>query len=116
VASEHDDVATTKFRPPRVALGVGLDEATLEKCTAILAIPVLKAAHTNGACQRMLTTRPLVVIVARGLSTADLAEIHSSALATGAQVVALSDVKDESKLAVHLKAALRAALLSQGQA
>lgn len=112
---DDDDVQTARFRPPRVALGVGCAQDLVEKCSTLLGIPVLKVGHANAACERMLTTRPLVVIAGKGLSTDDMTALRGRALDTGAQLVALDEVRDDGQLAMSLKSALRAALITRGE-
>lgn len=78
-------------------------------------MPVLKAGHASAACERMLTTRPLVVIVGKGLSSDEMTALRGRALDTGAQLVALDEVRQDGQLAVHLRSALRAALITRGE-
>ena len=113
--SDEDDIQTGKFRPPHVALSVRCAAAVIEKCSAILGIPVLKVGHASAACERMVTTRPLVVIAGLGLSRDDLAALRARSLDTGAQLVVLQEIKDEAQLPVHLQSAKRAALISRGE-
>jgi hypothetical protein len=107
-------IETARFKPPRVALGVGCDAEVLDRCQAVLGLPILRVGHASAACERMLTTRPLVVIAGTGIMSADMTALKNRALDTGAQLVLLEECKEEEALTAHLKKALRSALIARG--
>jgi hypothetical protein len=80
---------------------------------ALSPLPVLKVAHVPGACERMVSTWPLVVVLGGRLTEAELAAVRATALDISAQVVVLSDHPDPAGLRLEIAAAKRAATTSR---
>jgi hypothetical protein len=75
----------------------------------LAALKVLKVAHVRAACERMLATRPLVVVVGKRPKRDELEALRATALDISAQVVVLENVADPTKRRLEVAAALRAA-------
>ena len=69
----------------------------------------LKVAHVPAACERMVATWPLVIVLGGRPTDAELASVRATALDISAQVVVVSDHPDRARLCLELAAAKRAA-------
>ncbi len=72
---------------------------------------VLQVRHAHAACERMLATRPLVVIVGEELPPKELEDVRAVARDIGAQVVLLAEHPE----AEERRGAVQAAILAAGQ-
>ena len=107
-----EDEDTARFKPPKVAMAIGVPPDVFERVEKVLGMAVLRPAHCKAAVERMVPTRPTVVVVGN-VSADDLQAVRNRALDIAAQVVVLAEAKDQ--LDAHLKSALRAALISRGE-
>jgi hypothetical protein len=83
--------------PSAMLVGVSADaQASLGPMLGSLA--VLKVGHIAGACERMLATWPLVLIVGGRNKEADLQTLRATALDISADVIVLADYPDPAKL------------------
>jgi hypothetical protein len=76
-------------------------------------LPVLKVAHVPAACERMVTTWPLVVVLGGRPTEAELAAVRATALDISAEVVVVNDPPDLTRLRLEVAAAKRAATLTR---
>jgi hypothetical protein len=83
------NTATRKFIAKPGAMAVGLPDALAEASSAHLApLPVMRVAHVAAACERMVVTRPQVIIA---LSTVDKLDVlRERATDIGAELAELS--------------------------
>ena len=89
---------------------VAVPEAMVEICTSALApLRILKVAHARAACDRMLATWPYVVVLGDVTKETEIDLVRATAADISAQVVALSERRDEARLRVELIGAMRAA-------
>ena len=103
------DEETRQVAADRCVLLVDVPEDLVRPIAAALAMTVLRAKHPAAACERMVTMRPLVVVVGGEQEPDQLANVEEHALAIAAQVVVLANLGGGDKLVLHLKAARRAA-------
>lgn len=68
--------------------------------------PVLRVGHARAACERMLTTHPLVVVFVERPTAADLERVSEIATAIGAELVIAEDYAEVELLQEHLSMAM----------
>ncbi len=100
---------------------VALGDGEAELCTAILKpltitkpMAVMRVAHIRAACERMLVTRPMVIVFSDALSAADRKVLCERAEDITAEVVAIPQIIDAEALKEQLFLALREANLKSG--
>jgi hypothetical protein len=80
--------ATPIFTPPPTLMFVGSDPEVADFCArAVPAVTLLRVGHAVAAVQRMVVTRPLVVILDASVSDGEAAEILECARDIRAGVV-----------------------------
>ena len=72
-------------------------------------LQVLKVAHVPAACERMVATWPLVVILGTRPTEAELAAVRATAVDISAQIVVADDHPDRARLRLEVVAAKRTA-------
>lgn len=93
---------------------IGLGEHEAELCSQILRrMTVLRVGHTTAATERMLVTRPLVVVCTSELERAEIDKLRERAQDVGATVVAIASGISQAELAPRLFAALAEAELAR---
>lgn len=101
---------TSPFTPIPSAMLIGVSPDQAAECTATLAPLVMnRVAHVLAACERMVTLRPLVVVLGSEQSDSDMTRLREIADTISAQVVVLSERLDAARRKLELTAALRAA-------
>lgn len=101
---------TPQFFPVPCAMLVGVDDQDAEAVLAALApLKILKVGHVPAACERMLATWPLVVVLGSRPKDSELEALRATALDISAQVVLLPDFPDPARRQMELLAAKRAA-------
>jgi hypothetical protein len=81
---------TPIFRPAPCLMFVACDAGVSEACAAILpGLPQLRVTHAAAAVERMLVTRPLVIVVEESLAGSHLARVVECARDIRAEVVVL---------------------------
>ena len=86
-------------------------EAADDVAAALSPLKILKVAHVPAACDRMVKTWPLVVVLGARPREAEFDAIRATALDISAQVVVLTNHPDPARLRLELTAAKRAATL-----
>jgi hypothetical protein len=105
-------MATHIFQPVPCVMVVGSDDGLAnEAARALPGITHLRVAHAAGAVERMLVTRPLVVIVDDSVAGADFERVAECAGDIRAEIVRAS-----IPLRANLEASLRAAVLGAERA
>jgi hypothetical protein len=101
--------ATRKFNVAPCVMLVALAEAEAEVCARVLkpltagrSVAIMRVAHIKAACERMLVTRPLVVIFAEALGVDDRKLLTERAEDISSAIVTLSAHLDEAELRVRL--------------
>src|SRR5579864_8430911 len=85
-------VSTPIFGPAPCAMLVGIEAERVDRCKdALEPVPVIRVAHAQAAIERMLVTRPLVVVVRSGMGALDLGPLKEAAHDIGAQVVEIGE-------------------------
>jgi hypothetical protein len=99
------------------AMVVSVPAEALDDVVAVLSpLTVLKVAHVPAACERMVATWPLVVVLGGRPKDTELEAIRATALDISAQVVLMTDYPDRSRFRLELAAAKRAATEIRDQA
>ena len=88
------ETATRRFVTNPNAMAIGLSEALADACTQHLApLPVMRVAHVVAACERMVVTRPQVIVV---MANADKLEmLRERAQDVGVELAELTPEMDE---------------------
>ena len=110
------DDETSRFSPVQSVMLVDIPDDLVARCERVtepLKIMLLKVGHARAASERVMVTRPLVILVRERPSGDILAMLMDRAVATASQVLFLDEVGDLSKLELHLKAAIQAAKRSR---
>ncbi len=101
--------ATRKFDVAPCVMLVALAEAEAEVCARVLkpltagrSVAVMRVAHIRAACERMLVTRPLVVVFAETLGTDDRKLLGERAEDISSEIVTVPVRIDEADLRVRL--------------
>lgn len=101
--------ATRKFDVAPCVMLVALAEAEAEVCARVLkpltagrSVAIMRVVHIRAACERMLVTRPLVVVFAETLGPDDRKLLAERAEDISAAIVTLSKNADEADLRVRL--------------
>jgi hypothetical protein len=93
------------------AMLVNVAAEVVDDLVALLSpLSILKVAHVPAACERMIATWPLVVVLGSRLKGEELEAIRATALDISAQVVILGDHPDRARLQLEVAAARRAAM------
>ena len=95
-----------------IALGEGeasVCAGLIKSLTGPKPVSVMRVAHIRGACERMLVTRPMIVVFSAALRGADQALLRERAQDIMAEVVVLPKVIDGDDLKQALAAAIREA-------
>jgi uncharacterized membrane protein len=101
-------MATPLFTTPPVVMFVGASADLADECArANPVVPVIRVGHAAAAVERMLVTRPLVVILDESVSEKDKLRVLECANDIRAQVVSAS-----AALASELAVAVRTAMLA----
>jgi hypothetical protein len=101
-------MATPRFTTPPVILFIGSDESLADECAlANPVVPVLRVDHPAAAVERMLVTRPIVVVIDESVSADDVTSITEHAQDIRAGVVHASAVQPG-----ELTAAVRDAIIA----
>ncbi len=86
---EHVNTATRKIVPNPSAMAVGLPDALAEASALHLApLPVMRVAHVVAACERMVVTRPQVIVVMATAPQVDV--LRERAVDVGAELAELT--------------------------
>jgi hypothetical protein len=86
---------------------VGVDERWATCCAGALSpMLVIRVAHVQAAVERMLVTRPLVIVVRPGFAPGDLASLKEAAHDIVAEVLELGEFMGEGAVAALLKEAV----------
>ena len=100
-------MATPIFQPVPSVMFVGSDEELARECAeALPALPLLRVAHAAGAVERMLVTRPLVVVIDASIKDTTVAPVIDCAADIRAEVI-----RESSEVRGRLAEAVRAAAL-----
>jgi hypothetical protein len=92
------------------AMLVSVPADVVDDVVAVLSpLNVLKVGHVPAACERMVATWPLVVVLGARPKDAEFEAIRAMALDISAQIVIVSDHPDRARLRLELAAAKRAA-------
>jgi hypothetical protein len=92
------------------AMLVNVPAELVDDIAAVLApLMILKVAHVPAACERMVATWPLAVVLGTRPKEAEFEAIRATALDISAQIVIVSDHPDPARLRLELAAAKRAA-------
>jgi hypothetical protein len=88
---------------------VALPEAEADVCARVLkpltagrSVAIMRVAHIRAACERMLVTRPLVVVFAEALGAEERKLLTERAEDISAAIVTVSVKPDEADLRVRL--------------
>ena len=76
---------------------------------ALSPLQLLRVAHVVAACARMMTTRPLVVVVGGEPEPEHMEQLREVVASMASQVVELRGVESVERVKLELIAALRAA-------
>jgi hypothetical protein len=107
-------MATPLFTTPPVVMFIGSSAELADECArANPVVPVIRVGHAAAALERMLVTRPLVVILDESVPQADVLRVLECANDIRAQVVRASSAL-ESELAVTVRTAMMAAERGRG--
>jgi hypothetical protein len=102
-------MATPLFSPAPSLMVVGPDGDLLAACTeAVAGLQVLRVVHAAAAVERMLVTRPLVVVLDESLSKSDVEQVVECARDIRAEVVVATKERGPT-LAQRLRSAALAA-------
>ncbi|HEY8089566.1 MAG TPA: hypothetical protein VIF09_17020 [Polyangiaceae bacterium] len=102
-------MATPVFTTVPCLMFVGSDADLADECgRAVPAMSLLRVGHAAGAVERMLVTRPLVVVVDESVPRAEIARLSEVARDIGAEVVQASNAL-RADLAVAVRTAILAA-------
>ena len=102
-------MATPLFTTPPVVMFVGSSADLADECArANPAVPVIRVGHAAAAVERMVVTRPLVVVLDESVPQGDVLRVLEYAKDIQAQVVRASPAL-QSELAVTVRTALLAA-------
>jgi hypothetical protein len=105
-------MATPIFQPVPSLMVVGSDDGLVDEVArALPEIHRLRVAHAAGAVERMLVTRPLVVIVDESVAGADFERVAECARDIRAEILRAS-----IPLRANLEASLRSAVLGAERA
>jgi hypothetical protein len=77
--------------------------------TVLQPLLILKVAHVPAACERMVATWPLVVVLGSQPKESEFEAIRATALDISAQIVIVSNFPDRARLRLELAAAKKAA-------
>ena len=95
---------------------VALAEAEAEVCARVLkpltagkSVAIMRVVHIRAACERMLVTRPLVVLFTEKLGADDKKLLAERAQDISASIVTVPVLIDEDDLRTRIAAALAAA-------
>jgi len=103
-------IPTKPFTPIPCAMLVAVPAEHVDECVTLLApLRALKVGHVRAACERMLTTRPLVVVVGGSPLEEEMDTLREIADSISSQIVILSDRLDPARRKLELAGALRAA-------
>ena len=98
--------ATTPFSKFPTYMFVGLSPADAARAgERVRPIPVIKVAHVSAALERMLVTRPTVIVFPQDLPNA--AALFASARDIGAELVRVDAELSDDTLSEQLETALR---------
>ena len=98
--------ATTPFSKFPTYMFVGLSpEDAARAGERVRPIPVIKVAHVSAALERMLVTRPTVIVFPQSLP--DAASLFASARDIGAELVRVDGETSDEQLSEQLETALR---------
>jgi hypothetical protein len=98
-------VSTPLFQPVPSVMFVGIDGELVDDCvTALPHLSVLRVKHAAGAVERMVVTRPLVVVVGDAVPAPDLATVVECASDIRAEVLEASAAPRED-LASRIRSA-----------
>ena len=117
--ADHVDprTQTRKFDVAPCVMLVALADGEAELCATALKslaskpLAVTRVAHIRAACERMLVTRPLIVVFSEAASDADKRMLKERAEDISAEIVALPPAIDIEALRESLFAAVREANL-----
>jgi len=101
-----------RFAPSFTVLTVRIGEPSVYEAIEHLGLQVLRVRHPLPACQRILVTRPIAVIVGPTIRAADMDSIAQAAAEVGARVVEVSMV-GEDRLAAVLQRVVSAAVVQR---
>jgi hypothetical protein len=112
---------TRRFEVTPCVMLVALDDADASLCANLVKplsapnpVSVMRVAHIRGACERMLVTRPLIVVYSEVLRLGDQALLRERAEDIMAEVVVLPRIIDPDALKQALLHALVQANLKLG--
>ena len=112
---------TRRFEVTPCVMLVALDDGDAGVCANLIKplsapnpVSVMRVAHIRGACERMLVTRPLIVIFSEVLRPGDQALLRERAEDIMAEVVVLPRIIDANALKQALLHALVQANLKSG--
>jgi hypothetical protein len=108
-------MATPNFQPVPSVMFVGADdEFALECALALPDLSHLRVGHAAGAVERMLVTRPLVVVVDESVTGSGLEQVIDCARDIRAEILRVSSALREN-LAAMLRSAVLAAEKSRAE-
>ncbi len=86
---------------------IRVDEPRATWCAdAVSPMLVIRVAHVQAGIERMLVTRPLVVVVLAGLSAAEARPLKEAAHDIAAEVVEIGEFMGESAVVALVKGAM----------
>src|SRR5579863_5358206 len=113
----HDEQLTPHFYVLPAAMLVGVSrDLEVEVTAALSPLKILRVGHVAGACERMVATRPLVVVLEARPKDSELEALRATVLDISAQIVILSEYADPERRRAELIAARRAATQMRGEA
>jgi hypothetical protein len=102
-------MSTPLFQPVPSLMFVGEDDTLADECASALPhLSVLRVKHGAAAVERMVVTRPLVVVVDETVREVDVGEVVACAHDVGAEVFRASATARSTALEGIRSAALRA--------
>jgi hypothetical protein len=111
--ADHHPVAvddTKKFLPDDCVMLVAVPDALVLHVAEICKMVVVRSRFPTQACERMLSTRPHVVVVGGSPSDAEFERLDDVCAAVNAQLILLRDIGDDrASLDRHLRSAVMAA-------
>ena len=101
--------ATRKFSFDPSAMLLGLAEREADLCSHIVyPLAVMRVGHVTAAVERMLVTRPQLIVHTMNLRDTEIALLRERAQDVGAQLVGIVEGIAEADLAPLLLTAMRA--------